>query len=376
MYRQSSKGNPWHDAKGRFTSAEGKATRVIHRNELGEPIVDKKGNVEHHFEDAPPVMWANRGEIYKDLPTDEKGEVLVGEELRTYDARLEAKKPNGNRDFYYAQSGERHKKAVAISLMDTSNAAFEGKKVYKHPNKEEYSLHRHKGWVEVPKKKNKDGSESYPRAIKQEVLMNEFRIETQAAHRNDGGAKNVPFLSGPKTRCQAVQSPRITDDVMVGKEALYRNTNTTMKLFDGCTVESYTGNAYFASCPRNASKAEVQQRVDKYCSEYKEILSQPNTILKIWRGGDGQVRMCPVTYFNSQKEADAFAKTQPDATITDHRPEWKRKQVAKKSTVGKKSRKVDSPNATKQDNAFSEQNANTKALERRKERRASKKKKA
>jgi hypothetical protein len=345
MYRKSSKGNPYHDARGRFASADGKS------------------GVNH----GEAVMWASRGMV-EDI--SEEGLSKAGvKSVSEFNHKIETKAPTKSRDYYFGQSQVREANAVRISQMNTNPEDFPPKKTIWMDSEGNILPKRRRGATAVQKPYSRQQIVKYKTAI--------YKAENYYAKNRDGGGKTVLNFGGRNNiQGQSVQAPRITNKTMQKGNSSYVDTKTSMSVFHGYTVESYTGNEYVRSCPKNASKADVQKHIDDFCQKYRSILSQPNTCLKIWSDADGRVRYMPVKKFATNKEAQEFAKTQPNATITSHDPNWKRSKDQKKAEkdLGSRTRKAKhAEGTTKEDNAFSSKNNPSKALDRSKEK--SKKKK-
>lgn len=283
MYRKSSKGNPYHDAKGRFTSADGR-------------LVPRKTGIE---EDAPIEMWSSFGERHDAdsvLSKDKDGNLIRSKETWEKLDRETTSSYFGKRH-YHKQSISREKNAKALSQ------------------------------VSVPK-----GLSSAQRKRYIALSLKEFEKENKYARKN--GAKIVAYRKGNSNeiRYQIVESERMRDDVLSetnrNKTRKYakvtRNTSTTMKQFSGYTVE-FTKNNLVRSCAKNASPDDIEKHLAKFCSKHKSELSGAETCIKIWTDGSGRVRYSATFHFDddNREAAEALAKKMGGVVVNhDDGSQW------------------------------------------------------
>lgn len=279
MYRKSSKGNPYHDAKGRFTSASGMITPYNTKT---------KDNPSGKKQESPVEMWSSFGEqhnakaVLKKVDTDSKGDVKKAWE------DLDSKRTN-----VATTDGRRHYHNRSIDREDYAKGVANYK---------------------IPK-----GSSLEERTKGLETSMKNFKHENRIALNN--GAKFIPMYRGNEAQYQVVESNRMSSEVTKylgkkNKESVTINTSTHMKQFSGYTVEYY-GNNTVRSCKKGASPKEISEGIAKFCSKHKKDLSDKNTCIKIWRNGD-RVYFMPVFSFKTEAEAKKFAEGHSHAKVVNH----------------------------------------------------------
>ena len=256
MYRKSSKGNPYHDKLGRFTSAHGKG---------------KTGNRQG---DSTPVMWSSFGEQHT-------VEDLSVEERKQLDADISYVAISDGRRHYHNQSIKREKHAKSLAN------------------------------VKIPKGLSTAEKQKY--TVKS---LKNFMKENKYALKYNGEIVTYRKGNSSEITYQVVQSDRMKDDVSekagtrTRKNAnVTRNTSTSMKQFSGYTVE-FTKNNLVRSCPKDASAKVIAEHIDKFCKKHKAKLSKADTCIKIWTDKEGRVRYSASFHFddNNKAKADEFAK--------------------------------------------------------------------
>ena len=255
MYRKSSKGNPYHDALGRFTSAGGKG----------------KGGVREG--DKKPVLWSSFGEQenVSDLSIDQRIELDIN---NTNDAI-------GKR-FYHNQSITREKRAKNLADVKLKN-----------------------GLTSEEKQKAK------LKAAK------DFRKENKPAL--DRGAEVVVYVKGNANRImfQIVESHRMAKETRKSRSSVVRNTASSMKVFTGHGVEFTSGNKFVRSCRQGATMLEAQEHFTKFAKKYKSELSNKNVLIKVWNE-KGRIRYMPTYVFDTEEEAKSFAENFKGARVVDY----------------------------------------------------------
>lgn len=273
MYRKSSKGNPYHDALGRFTSAGAKGSKGI------------RGG------DTSVKMWSSFGEKHtqKDLE----------KQYRTI-----PKTPEATKELW--EKADRDKSKIA---REDGRRHYHYQSVKREDNAKELANYK------IPPGTPK---EQWGECVKEAIFK--FKRENKVAFRR--GAKFVPMFSGTESKYQVVESKKMTSSITQymkkkNRESATINTATHMKQFSGFTVEFTKGNNTVRSCKSGASPKEISDAISKYCSKHKKELSDKNTCIKIWRNGD-RVFFMPVYHFKSREDAEKFAKDYPTAKIIDN----------------------------------------------------------
>lgn len=262
MYRISSKGNPYHDALGRFTSADGKGKNL------------KTGVIENR----PVEKWSSFGEVHdKDEIKGKKDKEKAWKELDR--DRSQVAYTDGRRH-YHNQSITREKNAQAKSTFA------------------------------VPK-----GLTAEERTNFLMKKRNEFDKENAVAIKK--GASVSVHKSGNQTILRIVEPNRIADEVGNPRSADTRNTATSMKKFHGYTVEFTSGNTV-RSCKTGASRAEVAAGIKKFNFKHKKDMATNNVALHCWNDSNNRVRFMPVFAFDTEAEAKAFAANHKNARVVNH----------------------------------------------------------
>ena len=270
MYRGSSKGNPYHDARGRFARKDGMMSEEAAMEE-GLLVKDDNGEV---LEDKRTVMWSAFGEQKDVRNLDAAQADKVDRE--TTKSHLE----DGQR-FYHNQSIQREKNAKKVAA-------------YK-----------------VPK-----GTPRSERSALMEKSKAAFEKENAVALKN--GAQVRVFFAGQNVEYQIVEAGRLAKKSSIKDKPVTFNTGTGMQLFHGYTVEYYKGNEV-RSCKKNTTLSEAREHLAKYCMKHKKVLSDPDVCLKVWRSKkDDRVFYMPTFFFESEADAQAFAKKHQGARVVNH----------------------------------------------------------
>lgn len=263
MYRRSSKGNPYHDELGRFTSASGKGN--LKNRKRSDDVNASK-----------PVLWSSFGErIYKaEIDKNYDGKWEKADNERTDIA------VNDGRRFYHNQSIKREKYAKSLSQ------------------------------IEIPK-----GLSVAKRRLYVERRKKLFEKENEHAIERGGVVIYYRKKNSNQIAAQIVQSDRMKNDIMSNGRiknatSVTRNTSTSMKQFSGFTVE-YTKDNLVRSCPKNASEKEIVEHIGKFCDKHRDATSPVDVCVKIWTDNGGRVRYSTTVHFDDDHKSDAekFAKS-------------------------------------------------------------------
>ena len=269
MYRQSSKGNPYHDARGRFARKDGMGLDDQTAEQM-KLLVKKNGVI---VEDKRTTMWASFGE-QADVSK------MSASKASSLDSKKTKTATTDGRRFYHKQSIQREEYAKSVARFT------------------------------VPK--------GTPRAdtvrLNQEAYAN-FRRENAPAIKN--GAKIYVLKLGNTTCYQVVESDRIASHTANKRSSDRRNTSTSMKQFSGYTVEFYKNNEV-RSCRQGATIQEVKHHIGAFCQKYRKKLSDVDVCITTWRDEKGRVRYMPSYHFANKEDAENFAKSQKNATIINN----------------------------------------------------------
>lgn len=274
MYRKSSKGNPYHDAKGRFarkdgsmaeTEEEALAKMLIIKNKDGEIIDDKR-----------PVMWSSFGEKV-DLKKKTNDQIKKIDKNKTNSHMTDGKR------FYHNQSISREKHARSVSF------------------------------AEIPK-----GLSMAERSARYKKAKADFAKENSVAIKNGGSVR--AFCAGNTISYQVVESKRMALETTKKASKVTRSTSTSMKMFSGYTVEYFKDNEV-RSCPNETTYDQANKGISKFCSKHNKTMSNDNVCMAVWRDGTGKrgrLRYMPSYRFDTKEEAEAFAKEHKGATVVNH----------------------------------------------------------
>ena len=275
MYRKSSKGNPYHDERGRFTSAGGKLVpyKTKTKENPGGIVID-----------APVEQWSSFGEVHT------KEEVLSGKESNREEIKNKWIKRDADVSHVAVNDGRRHYHNQSISREKHAKSLAN---------------------VKIPKGLSTAEKQKY--AAKS---LKNFMRENKYALKYNGEIITYRKGNSSEITYQVVQSNRMKDDVSekagnrTRKNAkVTRNTSTSMKQFSGYTVE-FTKNNLVRSCPKNASAEVITDHIEKFCNKHKAKLSGADTCIKIWTDKEGRVRYSASFHFddNDKAKAEEFAK--------------------------------------------------------------------
>ena len=274
MYRKSSKGNPYHDARGRFARKDS-MDMVETKDEMGN--VSKKPNASVP-DDRKAVMWASYGEQVS-LKNKTEKQVQNIDKKKTDSHRADGKR------FYHNQSITREKHAQSLSHLTIEKGLS----------------------PEERRKRVSDATVAFEKenkyAIKHGGKVKIFR---------KGNSNNVAF--------QIIESSRTVSDTHDKKNrgTVTRNTSTSMKQFSGYTVE-YTKGNLVRSCKRDATYREEVDHISDFCSKHKDVLSDDHVCMKVWRAEGGRRLMYMASYkFDTKEEAEAYAAKCKGASIINH----------------------------------------------------------
>ena len=260
MRRISSKGNPYHDAKGRFTSADGKSVNKA------------TGKVE----DREVAMWSSFGtQVHADGGKDKS-------EWESIDKNETAKGINSGERFYHKQSVTREKYAQSVAFYEIPKGL---------------TMQERRDFIAKQKKK--------------------WQKENSATLNKTPKPRIVYLHQGNKTTVRIVEAERISQKTEQKLSEDFRNTATTMKQFHGFTV-SYTSNGTVRSSKRGASRRDVASGIGKYTQKHKTMFQDEHTRLRVWTDRTNQTRFMAVQWFESESDAKAFAAKHPKAVITNH----------------------------------------------------------
>lgn len=251
MYRKSSKGNPWHDAKGRFTSPGMSGGREV-------------------------KTWASFGEKHS---TDDL--------IKNSTEQLDTKKDRTN----FLEKVDQQK---------TKTASTDGRRHY-HNQSIDRESHAKSLSVFAPEKGKYTRKEISEMRQKQ---FNAWQKENSVALKN--GGKAVVCLSGINATFQVVQSQRMASEVYGRKSRTQRNTSTSMKPISGYSVEYFKNNEV-RSTTKNPTMGEVNDKLSKFCRKYKSKMGNAEVSIKVWNDGK-QIKYMPVYTFKNKADAEAFAK--------------------------------------------------------------------
>lgn len=274
MYRVSSKGNPYHDEKGRFARKDS-MDMVEAQDEMGNVIKKPNDSVP---DDRKAVMWASYGEQVSLKNKTEK-------QVRNIDQKKTKSHREDGKRFYHNQSINREKYAQSLSHFTLEKGT---------PRDE-----RKKKVADAKAKFEKENKY----AIKHGGKVRMFR---------KGNSNDVAF--------QIVEAERTANDTYDKKNrgTITRNTSTSMKQFSGYTVE-YTKGNLVRSCKRDATYREEVDHISDFCTKHKDVLSEDNVCMKVWRAEGGRRLKYMATYkFDTQAEADAFAAKHEGASVVNH----------------------------------------------------------
>ena len=265
MYRKSSKGNPWHDAKGRFAPGPGSKAEqnLLKNNKLSDSQKSER----------QAKSWNSFGDAVE-LNSVKKSAAEIDKEKT--DEHM-----NDGKRFYHHKSikREKHAKEVASLKIDKGltpeeqeKAVYSAYKEFAHENR--YAL-KHKGKIVV--------------------------------YYDDDN--NLGF--------QVVQSERVTKEVSKKGSKVTRNTSTSMKQFSGYTVE-FTKENTVRSCKLGATKEEAQTHLSDFCEKYKKQLSDVDVCIGVWRDEkSGRLFYMPTYRFDNEDDAKLFAKEHKNAKVVN-----------------------------------------------------------
>ena len=286
MYRKSSKGNPYHDARGRFarkdsmgvddqTAENSGLIKVIKGDDSADGTSDG-GKKPQIVDDRRAVMWSSFGEQV-DIKKKTVKQAEKIDRVKTNDHMTDGKR------FYHNQSIKRENVARGI-------ADFKIKKG-------------------TPRK---DRSKVCHQSREDFVRENHVAIKR--------GGKVVALVKGQQISYQVIESGRMANETSKKKSIVTRDTSTSMKLFHGYTV-AFGDDKEIRSCKKNTTLSEAKEHLSKYCAKHKSTMAQKNVCIQIWRDEKtDRVFYQPVYHFNTKEEADAFAKANGSkkAVITNH----------------------------------------------------------
>lgn len=272
MYRISSKGNPYHDAKGRFARKDSMDT-IEAQDDMG--VVIKKPN-DTVPEDRKAVMWSSFGEQVSLKNKTEK-------QARKLDAKKTDSHMKDGKRFYHNQSIQREDRARSVSY-------------FKPP-------------------KGTSLADAKPMYAKHRA---DFEKENFAAIK--AGGKIKVHRAGTAVSYQIVESNRMANETSHKNSSVTRNTSTSMKQFHGYTVE-FTKKNEVRSCKKDSTLREAQEHLNKYCMKHKKTMTQDSVCLKVWRDGEGRkgrIFYMPTYHFKTEAEANAFAAEHEGAVVVSH----------------------------------------------------------
>lgn len=269
MYRKSSRGNPYHDARGRFTTSGGADLSKNEAAKQGLVKLNKKGEI---IDDKRPVMWSS----FEDQQ-DIKG--MSNKKLKKFDYEKNNEHLKDGKRFYHNRSIQREKNAIAVSS-------------YTIPK----GLSQEKRQKELDKAWNRFAKEN---AV---ALKNAKKTGAKIIQYRQGNSNTVAF--------QIVESKRITYDDTLGfgvNKTVTRNTSSSMELFHGYTVD-FNDDPTIRASKIGASPEEIVKALDNFCKKQGKTMSKGQVHLHVTRDYKNRVQFTPSYYFETEAEAKAFAK--------------------------------------------------------------------
>ena len=262
MRRISSRGNPWHDERGRFCSKD-KACRY----KVGNEFID----VSHMTMEEKTTLAQSSAKSAQDVDVQE---------------------------YYKEQTANRAKYADSLS---------------RYTPRKEIAFSKDDTPEERQKKMNQFVDESTE-------AYGKFRDENRQAI--DSGARTTYSVNKEtgEVRFNVYNSAEIINQARKGLQTkdgrLYIDTSTNMRTNEGYVVTASEDDNKTRSCRRGATPEEMKESLDSYIEKNKEELAEQNKHLCVWES-NGQMHFTIATWHKTKQEAQTEGNKRLRAHIAD-----------------------------------------------------------